>query len=749
MTSPQGPQGPQRPEDAEGPRGKAAELLAAVRAVESGEREAAEFFAAPKPPPASRRPAAPADPSGAPGAAPTPPGGAPQLAPSELRALLERAGAPGELADAVVARLGAQAAEVLRSDPWQLLSVPGVGPEQADSFARALPDAGFGPDEPLRSRALVEWLLERAARAGHTVLEAPELASALARYAVDAPDEAVRDAVESGAALVFREPPEAPSGPSAPNGAASEAEGEDAGEPTRLLLGLDRWALAEESLADGVQRLLDTLGTATSDVSSGPGAEAPGSGTPGGAGAAGENAGGGAPGAGAENAPPASPAPPASAVDWDAAAEEAARSVSPSAGELIRAAAASGVVVHTGGERARAEPAALVAAARAMGLRGLLAVHTEDGLRRVPAPSAGASVPPAPSGADAPDGTDTIGAGGSVPAVTVAGLLSGREGPERDAEGGWPIDVLAVLDAPQLDSEAAAALVESLPDGARLVLSGDPQLLGAAGAGQVLADLAASGVCPQVVSRTPDPGPLGELVSGVAVGALLQVEAPGKELVIVPVREAEEAVHRAVQLVTDSVPRAFGVPPEGAQVITPGHAGAAGTLALNAALKERLNPGPGRFGGFDLGDRVVHSAVPGRCLPGTVAAADDSGLRVESPAGAFTVPRDAVAATLRHGWALTAHQAAGRRWPAVVAVLPPEAARALDRAWVHTAFSRAERHLSVVQGIDQALPRAVAERPGTPRRTRLRELLRERRQGTAGAGQDASRSEERGAVPPV
>lgn len=184
----------------------------------------------------------------------------------------------------------------------------------------------------------------------------------------------------------------------------------------------------------------------------------------------------------------------------------------------------------------------------------------------------------------------------------MADLLSGAEGgPGRDAEGAFALDLLVVLDAPQLDVETAALLVESMPDGARLVLSGDPGVLWSAGPGRVFADLLAARICPQIASRTPDPGPLGKLVSGIGIGELNQVAAPGKEVVIVPVRDAGEAVHRAVQLVADSVPRAIGVPAEETVVVTPGHGGAAGTRALNAALKERLNPGPGRFGGSTPG----------------------------------------------------------------------------------------------------------------------------------------------------
>ncbi|MEU1802646.1 helix-hairpin-helix domain-containing protein [Streptomyces sp. NPDC019937] len=632
-----------------GGRSAAAEALAAaVRAVESGERSAASFFNEPRPaaPARPRAAAAPAaEPSRAPGPAPVPPPVRPVAAGVDgVREVLAAGGAPEALAVPVAETLGERAAEALREDPWQLLAVPGVRPDQADGFARALLGPECGPGDERRSQALTGWLLERAALEGHTALESSALRAALAEVSVPDPDEALRAAIAGGGVLVFQDALEAPAGarPAAP-------DDEEAEQPVRVLLGLDRYALAEESLADGFARLISTFVDAH------------------------------------ESAP-----------DWAAAA---AAAPSPSAAELIRTAAAHGLVTHSGGEAARAEPAALVAAAQSMGLRVCAAAHSEDGRRRLAAEV----------GADA--------------AVTVAGLLAGSEGPGRDEDGALAVDLIAVLDAPQLDVETAAMLVESLPDGARLVLSGDPGVLWSAGPGRVFADLVAARRCPQVVSRTPDPGPIGELVSGIGIGELNQVEAPGKEVVIVPVRDAGEAVHRTVQLVADSVPRAIGVPSEQTQVITPGHGGAAGTRALNAALKERLNPGPGRFAGFDPGDRVAYTPAPGRALPGTVVSADAEGLRLDCAGAPVVVPREQVGDLVRHGWALTAHQAAGMRWSAAVVVLPGDAAAGLTRAWVYTAFSRGERHLSVVHGVEAALPRAVAEIPFKDRTTRLRTLL--------------------------
>ncbi|MET8076112.1 ATP-dependent RecD-like DNA helicase [Streptomyces sp. NPDC005303] len=638
--------------------GKAADLLAAVRAVESGAKPVAAVFSEPEPPrrpaqePVRPRPVS-AEAAGVGGAGAVGIGGSVGAPVPEtveaVRRVLAEGGAPETLAAQVAAVLGEGAEDELRADPWQLLRVTGVRPEQADGFARALLGAECAPDDERRGRAVTVWLLEQAALAGHTALEMPALTAALAQRGVPDADAAVQSTIAEAEALVFQDALD----PAAPEPAEDDEEGAE--RPVRILVGLERYALAEESLADGLARLINSV-----------------------------------------------PKEDGSAEDW----ESAAASAKGSAAELIRAVAAGGLVLHTGGEASLTEPAALLSAARGLGLRAWAATHSPLGRDRF-----GALLE-----TDSPAPTGTV--------ATVAGLLSGAEGPGRDADGAFDLDLLVVLDAPQLDVETAALLVESLPDGARLVLAGDPAVLWSAGPGRVFADLLAARICPQVASRRPDPGPLGELVSGIGIGELNQVEAPGKEVVIVPVRDAGEAVHRTVQLVADSVPRAIGVPAEETQVITPGHGGAVGTRVLNAALKERLNPGPGRFGGFDPGDRVAYSPAPGRTLPGQVVGADADGLHLICAGEPVVVPKERVEQSVRHGWALTAHQAVGGRWPAAVVVLPGDAAQALSRPWVYTAFGRAGRHLSVVHGVDQALARAVAEIPAKPRTTRLPVLLR-------------------------
>ncbi|EFH28492.1 conserved hypothetical protein, partial [Streptomyces sviceus ATCC 29083] len=473
--------------------GKAADLLAAVRAVESGAKPVAAVFSEPEPPrrpaqePVRPRPVS-AEALGAGGSVGAPAPGAVEA----VRRVLAEGGAPEALAAQVAAVLGEGADDQLRADPWQLLRVTGVRPEQADGFARALLGAECAPDDERRGRAVTVWLLEQAALAGHTVLEMPALVTALAQRGVPDADAAVQSTIAEAEALVFQDALD----PAAPE---PEDDEEGAERPVRILVGLERYALAEESLADGLARLINSV-----------------------------------------------PKEDGSAADW----ERAAGSAEGSAAELIRAAAAGGLVLHTGGEASLTEPAALLMAARGLGLRAWAATHSPLGRDRF-----GALLDEAATHAPGPHAPDRQ-------VATVAGLLSGAEGPGRDADGAFDLDLLVVLDAPQLDVETAALLVESLPDGARLVLGGDPAVLWSAGPGRVFADLLAARICPQVASRRPDPGPLGELVSGIGIGELNQVEAPGKEVVIVPVRDAGEAVHRTVQLVADSVPRAIGVPAE-------------------------------------------------------------------------------------------------------------------------------------------------------------------------------------------
>ncbi|SBW23125.1 exodeoxyribonuclease V [Candidatus Protofrankia californiensis] len=322
------------------------------------------------------------------------------------------------------------------------------------------------------------------------------------------------------------------------------------------------------------------------------------------------------------------------------------------------------------------------------------------------------------------------------PASTLHRLLQaqGMSGAfARDVDNPIEADLVVVDEVSMLDAELAAALLDACADGTHLLLVGDPAQLPSIGPGRVLADLLAAGVAPvtelQRLYRQSEGGGIATLAMAVRAGELpAPPSGPDREVVVVPTRGAGEAAHRVVQLVTDSIPRALGIPVADVQVVTPVHGGPAGTEALNAALKQVLNPGGGSNGGFDVGDRVVATAnhlddgfANGEI--GVVTAAGDKGaLTVAFPGGDVEVPGGAVG-DLRHGWAVTVHRAQGSEWPAVVAVFPPEAGRMLTRPLIYTALTRAQRHLSVVSVNGPGLRAAVHQSGGRQRCTLLPALL--------------------------
>jgi exodeoxyribonuclease V alpha subunit len=653
----------------------------------------------------------------------------------ETAQLLAACQVPARFAGPAVAMLGRTAQDQLRQDPWRLLTLPQIRPEQADWFARKLLRDQASPQDERRGRALVSYLLARAARDGHTAVPAGVIAGALGRFRIEDPAAAIAAAVDEGGVLPFEaDPGEADASGTDPGAAAAGAADAGAADPSTadagaaadpaegefpdeaapdsagpdgdlagagILLALARYAMAEESVAEGLQRLAALAEPL--DVDCVPDADA---------GAAAEADTGAAAGA-----------------DSEAAADpgrDASLDTTQRAG--VAAVAANGVSVLTGGPgtgKSRTV-AAVVAMATAQGLTVALAAPTGRAAKRL---------------------EELTGA----PATTVHRLLGAQGGTRADAPAAgpprsagesawvfsrneeWPLDadLIVVDEASMLDAELAAALVEACPDGARLLLVGDPAQLPSIGPGRVLADIIDSGAVPVTelsrLYRQRDGGVIARLATAVRDGTLPPVHSPDREVVVLPARSSGDAAHRVMQLVTDSIPRALGIAAADIQVITPVHKGPAGTIALNQALKERLNPGPGAYGGFDPGDRVVSVANHADAgftngEVGTVVGRGDGGLQVAFPAAPVCVP-DKFLSDLRHGWAVTVHRAQGSEWPGVVAVFPAEATGMLSRPLVYTALTRAQRHLSVVHGAGPALSRAVSTVGEAPRVTRLAALL--------------------------
>jgi hypothetical protein len=232
-------------------------------------------------------------------------------------------------------------------------------------------------------------------------------------------------------------------------------------------------------------------------------------------------------------------------------------------------------------------------------------------------------------------------------------------------------DAEVVPDVHRLTLEEVAAALQSVPEDRRVVVAGDDALLPGPAPGAVLADLVAWGRVPVHDLRDAGAGSasdaLGRLPAALRRGELPEPDPDDRSVVVVPCGSDDDVVRRAVQVVSDSLPRVFGIAPTDVLAVAALRRGEAGVTALEAALAE---------------------AAPG--------------VRVS-----------------------TVHDAAGGPTAAaVVACFAAQAAGALTRPMVATCAALADRQLSVVTAAGDALPRVVRDGVGRPRRTRLLHLLR-------------------------
>lgn len=251
-------------------------------------------------------------------------------------------------------------------------------------------------------------------------------------------------------------------------------------------------------------------------------------------------------------------------------------------------------------------------------------------------------------------------------AVAADGGLTVVDAPRGTAPG--PLESGArVVERADLLGLADAEELTELPAGSGVVLVGDPAMPPAPGPGAVLADVVNSGVATVVEAAAAGAtGPLAELVRALRTGVLPALSPDQRDVVVTPADDVEQALRRVKQLVTDSIPRVFGVGAGDVLVLTVRADGSTGAEAVRAELD--------------------------------TAGAGDVEVR-------------------------TCAEAVGRAADAIVLVLGAEAAGSLSRDLLVGAATDARRHLSVVHQTGSALAEAVARRPHRHRRTLLARLL--------------------------
>jgi exodeoxyribonuclease V alpha subunit len=300
-----------------------------------------------------------------------------------------------------------------------------------------------------------------------------------------------------------------------------------------------------------------------------------------------------------------------------------------------------------------------------------------------------------------------------------------------------------------LDLVLTNHLLKAIPSGMHLLLVGDIDQLPSVGPGSVLKDLIAALEQPadprlaraavirlQTIFRQAANSWIITNAHRINAGELPVLDHQTvNDFFLFKTEEAERAAELCVELVTERIPRRFGIPTTEIQVLSPMHRGAVGVAALNSALQNALNPaGTGRaermIGShvYRVGDRVmqIRNNYDKEVYNGDMGhiAAIDSILHTA------TVRFDGRAVQyaflemdeLTHAYAVSVHKSQGSEFPAVVIPLLTAHALMLQRNLLYTAVTRA-RQLVVLVGQPRALALAVNNHEVAARYSGLTERL--------------------------
>ena len=165
----------------------------------------------------------------------------------------------------------------------------------------------------------------------------------------------------------------------------------------------------------------------------------------------------------------------------------------------------------------------------------------------------------------------------------------------RNFEHPLEADAVIVDELSMVDVQLFWGLLDALPLGCRLIMVGDSDQLPPVGAGNVLQDIIASGLLPVVALTQVFRQAMESLIvtnaHRIVGGAYPVLDAKDKDFFFLQRDNVFSAAETLVDLYTNRLPKAYRYDPfEDMQIICPSRKGEVGTVSLNRALQQLLNP---------------------------------------------------------------------------------------------------------------------------------------------------------------
>lgn len=319
-----------------------------------------------------------------------------------------------------------------------------------------------------------------------------------------------------------------------------------------------------------------------------------------------------------------------------------------------------------------------------------------------------------------------------------------------------PVDVVIVDEVSMVDEYVFSSLVKALQDGATLILVGDKDQLASVGAGNVLADVIASGLFKitylDKIYRQSDGSMIIENAHLINHGKMPVLDNRAKDFFFVDKSDPTEVKAEVEALVTTRLPKYLKCEQTDVQVLCPMKKGVAGVISLNAAIRDSLNPKKdssddikcGEYT-FREGDKIMQTVnnyeqewfeeVDGRTRRGAGVFNGDTGFieSIDRQNMKFNVRFDDNKVSeyslsdidqIIPAYAVSVHKSQGSEFKAVVVALSQGNYFIMTRNLLYTAVTRA-KDLCVIVGAEDVVKRMVRNNYTAKRYTLLTIFLTE------------------------
>lgn len=172
-----------------------------------------------------------------------------------------------------------------------------------------------------------------------------------------------------------------------------------------------------------------------------------------------------------------------------------------------------------------------------------------------------------------------------------------------------PYDVIVVDEVSMVDVQLMYYLLRAVKRGAQIVLVGDKDQLPSVGAGNVLADILASGVVPFLcltqIYRQNENSLIVTNAHAINNGQMPVFDNKSSDFFYLDKNEPDEILSNIIDMCVSRIPKFLGVDSSHVQVLAPMKAGICGIDNINKCLQQRLNPP--KMGDFEIAtDRYTY-----------------------------------------------------------------------------------------------------------------------------------------------